>query len=79
MEIPESGSLAFQRFLQIRKTCLLSKEQKSISELYERTGCFLSEIADQERFERQSYFDFSPWSSHDSLLNRIKNMQIKDF
>ena len=50
----------------------LLKGAESISELYERTGCFLSEIADREDLKDSHIFDFNPWSGHDSFVEPDK-------
>ena len=57
-----------------------SEGAESISELYERTGCFLSEIADREDLKDSHILISTHGAAMTALLNRIKgNMQIKDF
>lgn len=71
-EITDPGSEAFQRFFTDTENYVPSEGAESISELYERTGCFLSGNCRSGGFERQSYFDFNPWSGHDSFVEPDK-------
>ena len=71
-EITDPGSEAFQRFFTDTENYVPSEGAESISELYERTGCFLSEIADREDLKDSHIFDFNPWSGHDSFVEPDK-------
>lgn len=79
-EITDPGSEAFQRFFTDTENYVPSEGAESISELYERTGCFLSEIADREDLKDSHILISTHGAAMTALLNRIKgNMQIKDF
>lgn len=75
---PESEE--FQRFFTNPENYVPSKGAESISELYERTGCFLSEIAGREDLKDSHILVSTHGAAMTALLNRIRgNMQIKDF
>ena len=71
-QIPGGGEAFSAAFLQIRKTMFLLKEAESISELYERTGCFLSEIADREDLKDSHILISTHGAANDSFVEPDK-------
>ena len=73
-EITDPGSEAFQRFFTDTENYVPSEGAESISELYERTGCFLSEIADREDLKDSHILISTHGAAMTALLNRIKGI-----